>query len=130
MLQRYVMVACVGLILGLAACDSADPEPPPATLTGRWLGAVTAQGTAFTFELDLTEQATVVSGSGTMTSAQGTAAFAVEGSYTHPLASLRLVFQDRPPVTFNGLVSDDRERIEGEVAGSGFGGEEIILDRQ
>lgn len=128
MARRYLFLAL--LLFAVPACDTNEPDPPPATLAGRWTGEAILQGTSFVFEMNLSEQATVVTGAGIMRTGQTSAAFTVDGSHTHPLVNLRVLFLDRPPITLTGMVSGDRDQIQGELSGSGFGGEDIVLERQ
>lgn len=128
-MRRSFFLLLSGLLSLLAACDGAEPAVPP-SLTDQWTGQVTLQNVPFTFELDLVESNTSVSGTGTMQSPQATDTFTVEsGTYTHPLISLKLVFKDRPPINFSGSVTEDRDHIQGQLFSSGFGGEAIDFTR-
>ncbi len=112
----------------MAACDAADPAPAP-SVSGRWTGAVSRSGADQVFELDLNESRTLATGGGSLR-ANGAAAFTLSGSYVHPSVSLQFTFQDRPPISFTGRVSEDRKTMTGALSGAGFGGEQITLARQ
>ncbi len=119
---RPAPLLLLSLLLLLAACDYSGSNDPPPSISGTWTGEITSQGVVFTFELIFNESNTFVSGSGTVTSPQETAGFSLDGSYLHPALSLRLIFPDRPPGSFNATVADDRKGIQGAISGPGFSG--------
>lgn len=119
------------LLFAVAACDSAEPEERvPTSLTDTWSGTVLAQGTAYTFTVDIIEASTSLSGGGTMATSTSTAPFTLDGGYVHPSLQMRFVFTDRPPISFTGRVNEGRDEITGQLTTSGFGGETITLERQ
>jgi hypothetical protein len=122
-----------GLLLSscllLAACDGAGPDPAPLGLTGDWRGTAAVLGVTYTFEMGLVEGGTAVTGTGTLSWPAGSATYTVDGTYTEPHLQLRFEFRDRPPMNFSGRMADARDRIDGQVAGAGFGGEALALAR-
>ena len=129
MLRRPLVFALLLLVLG--ACDTAEPEPdpPPATLAGRWAGEVVSGGTPYRLDVEFAQNQSTISGTGTLQGPAATDAFNVSGSYLHPNLSLQLTYAARAPTTLTGVVDAPRSRIQATLSGSGFGGEALVLTR-
>ncbi len=123
--MRRVVLLILGLPL-LAACDSSGSavEVMQTSISGTWVGEVTSSGVAMPVSIELTEAATFVTGSGSVTVRGDARGFSVSdpGSYLHPLLSLSLIFDNPPPGTLAGNVSEDRMVIRATMTGPGFSG--------
>ena len=134
MMRRLAFLLFLPLCLLLAACDSSDPEDdPPETpsIDGTWAGTVTSNNVTWQVEMTITDDATFVTGMGTISSPDTTMLYDVSGgSYVHPLISLTLIFGQPPPGRLSGSVSADRETITGTMDGPGFAGPAALTMRQ
>ncbi len=121
------------LLLGLGACDSGGDrgetsEPP--SLSGSWRGEVTVQGVRYTYTMTLLEANTQLTGTGTAASSLGTSSYSVRGSHLFPAITVQLTYANQPPQDASGTVSGNRNTIQLNVTGNGFGGELLELQRQ
>ena len=126
----FLLRSSLFILLSLAACDSSDPDDgmrgPPA-LTGQWRGVVTSSDTvAVPVEMEIVQDGTVLTGSGSLESPTGMFAFEIDpgSGYFHPTVNMFLLYGNAiPPLgTLNGIVSEDREMIRGTMDGPGFSG--------
>lgn len=121
----------------LAACDSADPEPDRVGISGRWAGDLTYvdfQDTTnvqvFPVDMTLTDVVSGVTGSGSVVLPDETLTFAVlSGLYDSRFRTVTLELRfDRPPQgTLSGIVSPERDRIDGTMGGPGLVNGEVEL---
>ncbi len=141
-MRRLAFLLPLSLFLLFIGCDSSDPDPGPIvvdSITGTWRGEVPSTNflgevDTFLVEINLNEEQTNVTGSGTVTGPQGVLAFTIlpGGSYLHPLFSIFLNFNQPPLGGLNGNVAEDRKSIRGTMNGPGFSGVaelEIVLTR-
>lgn len=133
-MRRFLPAALLGLLLFATACDSdpMEPDPPMSfSLTGIWLGEVQSDTLIYRIEMNLTEDATVITGTGSARSLRDTLNYDIRGDYVHPLVSLALVYDRPPPGTLAGNVNQERDVINGTISGPGFSGViEMTLRRQ
>ncbi len=133
-MPRLAPLLFIGLSLILAACGSdSDPVAPltPTSINGRWVGEIIAGGETLPVEMELAEVSTEVGGQGTIRTVQDTTlTYTIRGSYVHPFVTLNLLFDQPPLGTLSGNVDEDRDFIDGTMAGPGFAGEvELTLRR-
>ena len=133
-MRRFLPAVLLGLLLFATACDSdpAGPGPMPVpSLTGIWVGEVQSDTLLYRIEMNLTDEATVITGTGSARSARDTLDYAIQGDYVHPLVSLALVYDRPPPGTLAGNINEDRDVIRGTISGPGYAGAvEMTLRRQ
>ena len=143
-MRRLTFLLPFTLFLLFIGCDSSDPDPGPITadsITGTWRGEVPSMNVmgevdTFLVEMDLNQEQTNITGSGSVTGPDGAASFnVIEGSsYLHPLLNLDLLFPNAstPLGELNGNVAADRMSIRGTMNGPGFAGIaelQIVLTR-
>ena len=127
-MSRLLLSAAVVLLV--VGCDSMDPGPiSNESISGVWRGEVPSTNVmgiidTFRVELRLAEEATNVSGTGSVTGPGGAHACTIlqGSSYLHPLVSLNLLFDQPPLGQLSGNVAQDRASIRGTMTGPGFSG--------
>lgn len=92
------------------------------SLAGNWTGT----GAMLVIEMNLTQNGTSVSGSGTM---QGILACSVSGSNNYPDVSLTFLVTGAQPTTFTGAFSH-QDTVSGKLNGSGFTNYDMLFVRQ
>ena len=126
---RFGALACFAFLL-LANCgkDATPPIVQTVTPTGDWRGTVNSQ----VLSLSLIESGGNVSGTGSITNTPtGTRALTVTGTFVTTTASASIdltLSSSAGTFTLDGVIS--AHFIAGDLQGSGFTGQTVILDRQ
>ncbi len=113
------------LCLAIAACGDGGTEPEVASMTGRWEGStfgVSAEAT-------LTETSRSISGSGSITTPQGTIPTTVTGSNDYPNVALTIRSPGQPDGTFAGSFTDPNT-VAGTLTIAGFPQVPLTLRRK
>ena len=117
------------LALGLAvtACETGTDVGEPVLVDGTWSGTI--EGLVATLTLTLAEDSDgVVTGGGTMQTSAGLVPIDVQaGSHAFPNLTLTLGSSGLASFTYTARVASGS--ITGNVTGSGFSGESLILRR-
>lgn len=118
------VLAVLALTLA-SACGSDSGTSPTASLTGAWSGPVGTQ----TLSLSLVENSGVVTGSGTLTGTPtGTRAQTVAGTFNGATLNATLSSGSVQPVNLTATLAGTK--LSGNLVGSGFTGDAIVLTRQ
>lgn len=117
-------VATLAAIVLLALGCSGDSTGPELTVTGVWSGAM-SDGTA---NLTLTQSGSNITGSGSLSGPGGTEAVTVTGSFAKPNVSLTLTAAGFSPINYSAELN--KNRLVGEMNGSGFSNLAVTLTRQ
>ena len=118
-MRRLLAVAVTLFALGCG--DSTGPE---LTVTGVWSGALSNS----TVTLTLTQDGADITGAGAINGPGGTAAVTVDGIFAEPNVTLTLTAVGFSPINYSAEL--DRERMVGEMNGSGFSDLAVTLTRQ
>lgn len=111
-------------LFSLASCGGDSTAPVP-TLDGTWVG--TFEGAAV--EIVMSQSGEEVTAAGTFQIADVVLAVSGDGVFANPDLELEFSTEGFEPFTYSAeLVS--RTRLEGDVFGSGFTGENLILLKQ
>ena len=131
-LRRFLsLLAVVGLLAALPACDSGGDEPPPAEpvrISGRYDGTTNVDGTAVTLQSTLSETSNNVSGSGTLRITNSVAVTAT-GSHVPPDFNITFRATGLEDLNFAGTSNADASVLRGRLNGSGFDDVEMTLIR-
>ena len=117
MRRPALLVLALAVLVALPACDSGSD---PSGLTGRWEGAITAEGAAYPVEVRFVDTGQTITGTGTVGLPGAPVAFGVAaGSFVGTTVNLRLAFDEVP---FSGsltgeLTQRDPGRIDGTFSG-------------
>jgi hypothetical protein len=112
------------LALALVACDST--LGPVLTLDGYWSGTTPGYQVSVT----LTQKDTVVTGTGIVLGAGGSAQFNVAGKMVSRQVTLTLTNPVYTPTEFTGTLSTTEAVIEGRLNGSGFENVSITMKKR
>jgi hypothetical protein len=118
-----LLTAC----LALTSCNTASDVGDPVLVDGTWTGPI--EGLVATVTITLTEDADgIVTGGGTMQTAAGLVPILVQsGAHAFPNLTLNLGSSGLATFTYTARVSSGS--ITGNVTGSGFTGESLIMRR-
>jgi hypothetical protein len=129
------MIAALAVALAAAACK--EPlDIGSFSVTGAWRGTtyvhVGTDSVAYTFALDLKQDAAKVTGTGVIRAATDSVRTSVNGSWDFPDVDLRLTAPDYAEITFNSTFARQvsRDSLVGPLVGSGFTGRSLTLVRQ
>lgn len=129
-----VLPACtIALACTVAlACGDSPTEPDP-TVDGVWVGEGTIEGVGdFLLTIMMTEgedgSVTGTGWIGTVDDPEVIALSIVEGTHTHPDLSVTLGAPGYDDMVYSGVVAETQ--ITGNVNGSGFIGEQVILVKE
>ena len=117
MRRSTLLVFALAALVALPACDSGSDA---AGLTGRWEGAITADGASYPVEVRFVDTGRTVTGNGTVRLPGAPVTFGVvSGLFTGTTVSLQLTFDEVP---FSGsltgeLTRRDPGRIDGTFSG-------------
>ena len=126
--QIIAVFSTVCLLVIFSGCDSNDPDEDivitPTSVAGQWEGIVVSDSTEFPVSMEIFEEQTILTGTGTVVLDTLTLTFNIDpsSSYIHPLVNMFLFFERPPLGTLNGVVSTDRQEINGTMSGPGFSG--------
>jgi hypothetical protein len=116
---RFLWPCVLLLAAALAGCDS-QPAADPPVLTGHYVGF----GGGYTWDLDLSDSGGALTGTGTVTTDDGSFPLTVGGATTFPVVGLSLDAADLGLFTFDGRVTNEGDVLTGTVAaGDGFSAE-------
>ncbi len=118
----------IALTLTSAACSDNPVEADP-SLTGRWFGQTTIQGTPLSVDLQMQENAGTVNAVGNMVFVDPIAVTA-SGVYNFPSLSLTVRSSGFDDLSFSGELGADGNSITGSMRGSGFDNFSVTLRRQ
>jgi hypothetical protein len=108
--MRYPL-AFAALLLSLAACGGDDFDAGAYDVTGRWTGSAVADDTAsYELDLDLTQEAEDIRGSGTLTAGGETVDVEVTGEFAFPNVDLVLSAPGFVPAVFDAAFEIDTIR--------------------
>ncbi|MGH7532533.1 MAG: hypothetical protein ACREL4_04490 [Gemmatimonadales bacterium] len=116
--RLLVPLLCAGLALG--SCKSTDPS---VDVTGSWSGT----GEGWTLKMDLTQNGTTVTGTGTLIGV-GTYPLTIHGGANHSVLSVGLSDPGYYSATYSGTV--DGDHITGTMDNSGFENVPLVEMRQ
>lgn len=123
--MRHRHTILVAAALALAACDNST-APARYSAQGSWSGQETYGSTVIS--LTLSQQGDMVSGSGTV-AGERTIPVTASGSAVSANFELTLTSPGYQPVQMTGGFTA-RDQIEAYMVGSGFYGDQILLNRQ
>jgi len=113
------------LALAVAACGEGGTDPETASMSGQWEGSTFGVSATAT----LTETDRAISGSGTITTPQGTIPTSITGTNDHPDVSLTIRAPGQPEGAFSGTFTD-RSRVAGNLTIAGLPQVPITLRRR
>lgn len=122
MLRR---ASLLGLIFLLAAGCRDATSPSSVTMTGTWEGAVFGS----TVLLTTLEQQRQISGSGSIAGNTTSLAVSVTGTHVHPTVSLLISAVGFSEMNYTATFVGTNE-LSGNVQGSGFTGQQLVLTRR
>jgi hypothetical protein len=118
-------LAAAPLALLLAACDT-QPTLDTPDVNGRYVGF----GGGYTWEVDLAQSGTALTGTGTLTTPGGSFGLAVTGAHTFPSIGLSLDASPLDVFTFNGRVSSGGAVLTGTMESAAGFDSEMSFQRQ
>ena len=125
--RRLFVVLLAVSLLALPACDSGGNEDP--AIEGQWSGTANVDGATVTFDATFNNSGGEVSGNGTLDLAGESYSTEVSGTYSYPNVSLTLTTEEFTDLNFSGDMSEDGQRIDGQLNGSEISDVEITLTR-
>lgn len=130
-LTRSAQMLATMLILSsmLIACSDNPVEADDPSITGRWSGQTTIQGTPLSMDVQLMENNGSISGAGTMVLVDPLA-ITVTGVYNFPSMTMTVRSNDFDDMSFSGDLGADGNTINGSMRGSGFDNFGFSLRRQ
>ena len=125
--QRLAMMVVISA--SLVACSDNPVEADDPSLTGRWFGQTTIQGTPLSMDIQLQENNGIISGAGTMVLVEPLA-ITTTGVYNFPSMTLTVRSNAFEDMSFTGDLGADGNTINGSMRGSGFDNFGFSLRRQ
>ena len=125
--RRLFAVLLAVSLLALPACDSDGNEDP--AIEGQWSGTANVDGSTVTLDATFNDSGGEVSGNGTLDLAGESYSTEVSGTYSYPNVSLTFATGEFAILNFSGDMSEDGQRIDGQLNGSEISDVDITLTR-
>lgn len=128
-MQRFFVMLAAISFLALPGCggDSGPTGPASFDVTGQWSGSIETGGLV---EIQLNEdQNGNISGGGTISIGNESISIGVSGTHVNASVTLQISSAGIQDATYDATLTS-QSRMDGELRGSGFSGERLILSRE